>query len=54
VFIGNRFIIRIPTPRISLTIYGRGTFDEQTFEGNWILRNPRHIGGWIEGEFFPN
>ena len=54
VFIGNRFIIRIPTPRISLTIHGRGTFDEQTFEGNWILRSPQRIGGWIEGEFIPN
>jgi len=54
VFIKNRFIVKVSISRISLTIYGRGTFDEQTFEGNWILRSPRRIGGWIEGEFIPN
>jgi hypothetical protein len=54
IFMGNRFIVKVSTPRISISIYGRVTFDEQTFEGSWLLRSPRQIGGWIEGEFTPN
>ena len=52
-FMQNRFIIKVPTPRITITIIGRCTFEDQTFEGNWISRYP-YSRGWIEGEFTPN
>jgi hypothetical protein len=53
IFYSNHFIIRVPTPRITITLFGRCTFDEQTFEGNWISRYP-YSRGWINGEFTPS
>ena len=53
IFYKNHFIIRVPTPRITIRIVGRCTFDEQTFEGNWISRSP-YSRGWINGEFTPS
>jgi hypothetical protein len=52
IFYNNHFIIRVPTPRITIRLFGRCTFDEQTFEGNWISRYP-YSKGWINGEFTP-
>ena len=49
----NGFVIKIPTQRIPIKIYGRCTIENQEFSGNWICRLPR-AGGWIEGEFNPS
>ena len=52
-FYKNHFIIRVPTPRVIITIFGRCTFDEQSFEGNWRSRYSNYRG-WISGEFTPS
>jgi hypothetical protein len=49
-FNGNRFIIKVPTERITIKIIGRCTIENQEFTGNWMTRI-RNIKGWIEGEF---
>ena len=52
-FNDNRFILKVPTERITIKIIGRVTIEDQEFSGNWITRI-RNIRGWIEGEFNPS
>jgi hypothetical protein len=47
----NGFIIRVPTDRIPIKIFGRYRIENQEFSGSWICRIPR-TGGWIDGEFY--
>jgi hypothetical protein len=49
----NGFIIKVPTSRITIKIFGRCTIENQEFSGNWITRL-RNIRGWIDGEFYPD
>ncbi|KYK33882.1 MAG: hypothetical protein AYK22_05950 [Thermoplasmatales archaeon SG8-52-3] len=53
IFNENRFIIKVPTPRLSIKILGRCTIENQEISGNWICRLPESRG-WIEGEFNPS
>lgn len=53
IFKENRFLIKVPTPRLSIKILGRCTIENQEFSGNWIARIP-YSRGWINGEFSPS
>ncbi len=53
IFKENRFIIKVPTPRVSIKIFGRCTIENQEFSGNWICRLPE-TKGWINGELSPS
>ncbi len=53
IFYLNHFIIKVPTPRNTINIFGRCTFDGNDFSGQWISRRP-YSRGWIEGAFTPS
>ncbi|UCF49753.1 MAG: hypothetical protein JSU91_08390, partial [Thermoplasmatales archaeon] len=53
IFIDNHFIIKVPTQRVPITIYGRCIIERPEFSGNWLSRLPR-VKGWISGEFTPS
>ena len=53
VFISNHLIVKVPTPRATITVLGRCSFDGEDFSGNWISRAP-FSRGWIEGDFTPS
>ena len=53
VFLSNHFIIKAPTPRLTINVIGRCSFEDNDFSGQWISRPP-YARGWIEGEFTPS